>query len=202
MGLFPICMNIIQFWIIDSIVKASAVYGSGVPPDEEGVSQEDRAPLMPPSNDDDDQEDGHAVANEDNPSPQSTRVFTTVPGIQPSVSPGKGTNLTSQPSPPRHVNKVQEQHSYPPSLPSLSSSPSSIRSNPSIPILPTNHKVPLPTSNPYINIPSEDYLSKPNILDPRLHRKDLYSSGPANTWTTSWLQDAEDDRPSRTLQDL
>ena len=54
MGIFPIIMNVLQFWLIDSIVKASI--GRETPSDvEHGISQ-DREPLFNalPEDDDDD----------------------------------------------------------------------------------------------------------------------------------------------------
>ena len=50
MGIFPIIMNIVQFWLIDSIVKASVIAQ-----DIESVHQ-DRDPLFSaPAEDDDEQ---------------------------------------------------------------------------------------------------------------------------------------------------
>ncbi|KAJ3516143.1 hypothetical protein NLJ89_g1303 [Agrocybe chaxingu] len=52
MGIFPIMMNILQFWLIDSIVKASAA--TGVALDVERDAQQDREPLFQAGSDDDD----------------------------------------------------------------------------------------------------------------------------------------------------
>lgn len=53
MGIFPIIMNIVQFWLIDSIVKASAVAMAAQ--DIESTHQ-DRDPLFSaPAEDDNDQ---------------------------------------------------------------------------------------------------------------------------------------------------
>lgn len=52
MGIFPIFMNIVQFWLIDSIVKAS---GTPVDPSRPRYSDaQDHEPLFRPSADDDD----------------------------------------------------------------------------------------------------------------------------------------------------
>lgn len=61
MGLFPIFMNIIQFWVIDSIIKVGGVGGLGPPPEEPDES--DNEPLFnsidgPDSDDDDEEEEG------------------------------------------------------------------------------------------------------------------------------------------------
>lgn len=53
MGIFPIIMNVLQFWLIDSIVKASI--GGETPVDLEHGTYHDREPLFnaPPEDDDD-----------------------------------------------------------------------------------------------------------------------------------------------------
>lgn len=53
MGIFPIIMNVLQFWLIDSIVKASI--GGENPLDVEHGTYQDREPLFnaPPEDDDD-----------------------------------------------------------------------------------------------------------------------------------------------------
>ena len=63
MGLFPICMNVVQFWLIDSIVKASGSAGITLPADPA-----DREPLFRSSSDsaddnsDDNNADGDVIA--------------------------------------------------------------------------------------------------------------------------------------------
>ncbi|KAF9498810.1 hypothetical protein BDN71DRAFT_305920 [Pleurotus eryngii] len=54
MGIFPIAMNILQFWLIDSIVKASSTTSSLTP--EIDVDGADREPLFRGSMDDEDDE--------------------------------------------------------------------------------------------------------------------------------------------------
>ena len=58
MGLFPIIMNIVQFWLIDSIVKASAsaMAAQGLEP-----TQQDRDPLL----------SAPAIDDNEQPSPRS-----------------------------------------------------------------------------------------------------------------------------------
>lgn len=70
MGLFPIIMNIVQFWLIDSIVKASAQSESGLPSNTPRNSY-DREPLFGANSDDeeDDDEDGRPIDIE-NPPPR------------------------------------------------------------------------------------------------------------------------------------
>ena len=57
MGLFPICMNVVQFWLIDSIVKAGGSAGITLPTDPA-----DREPLFRSSSDsgDDNSDDNDA----------------------------------------------------------------------------------------------------------------------------------------------
>jgi hypothetical protein len=71
MGLFPIIMNILQFWLIDSIVKASGQSDSLALP-ESGTSQ-DREPLFRASESDDEDDDtiGRPKYDIENPPPQS-----------------------------------------------------------------------------------------------------------------------------------
>ena len=59
MGIFPIMMNVIQFWLIDSIVKASDGdwNHSRVDANTLNSSDADREPLFHAPNDDDDDDD-------------------------------------------------------------------------------------------------------------------------------------------------
>ncbi|KAI0940023.1 hypothetical protein AcV5_001242 [Taiwanofungus camphoratus] len=55
MGLFPIMMNVIQFWVIDSIVKSSPVASVALPSDSRRCSLDpDNEPLFRASSDDED----------------------------------------------------------------------------------------------------------------------------------------------------
>jgi hypothetical protein len=65
MGFFPILMNVIQFWLIDSIVKAGGIAGIALP-SSDSLDPADREPLFhsptdPANDDDDDSEDGAVV---------------------------------------------------------------------------------------------------------------------------------------------
>jgi hypothetical protein len=62
MGVFPIFMNIIQFWLIDSIVKAAA-YVPALTLDPEEGSHADREPLFRASTDDEDDDGGEQAHN-------------------------------------------------------------------------------------------------------------------------------------------
>ena len=67
MGLFPIFMNIIQFWVIDSIIKVGGVGGLSTPPEEEpddDDSEADQEPLIDDcerSDEEAEEEDGAAM---------------------------------------------------------------------------------------------------------------------------------------------
>ncbi|KAF8969388.1 vacuolar membrane protein-domain-containing protein, partial [Flammula alnicola] len=61
MGIFPILMNILQFWLIDSIVKASSV--AGPPLDVEHGAYEDREPLFQAPLEDGDDDDPPSKRN-------------------------------------------------------------------------------------------------------------------------------------------
>lgn len=55
MGIFPIMMNVLQFWLIDSIVKASTLGGVALDIENDGGQYQDHEPLFQaPSEDGDD----------------------------------------------------------------------------------------------------------------------------------------------------
>jgi hypothetical protein len=74
MGLFPIAMNILQFWLIDSIVKASEDTPFTLQSDTPRHSHEDsqREPLFGvPSDDEDDDDDAGVLSRHDVENPRS-----------------------------------------------------------------------------------------------------------------------------------
>ncbi|KAF8638524.1 hypothetical protein AX17_002067 [Amanita inopinata Kibby_2008] len=129
MGIFPIIMNILQFWFIDSIVKAHNKVGLDA--ETSDFQHADREPLFSVPSDD---EDDHGYAHHDieNPSPSShsrSLSFAT------DVSAGKSDMLDSIPVDQKSVetNFTQgrsDQHSYPPSLSSSLTSASSTSPKP------------------------------------------------------------------------
>ncbi|KAI6100172.1 vacuolar membrane protein-domain-containing protein [Pisolithus sp. B1] len=54
MGIFPIIMNVLQFWLIDSIVKANTAQPSSHSSSHRNCDDRDREPLIRPSEDDGD----------------------------------------------------------------------------------------------------------------------------------------------------
>ncbi|CAA7260137.1 unnamed protein product [Cyclocybe aegerita] len=113
MGIFPIMMNILQFWLIDSIVKASAA--AGVALDVERDAQQDREPLFQAGSDD---EDGDHPSRLDN-SRRSHRSLDSLDsrGLQSRDDLSFATGITtpdehkSSGSPP---NNEIDGHAYPP----------------------------------------------------------------------------------------
>ena len=135
MGLFPIAMNILQFWLIDSIVKAStpAELTLGTYP---SVSQyPDREPLFNAGSDDEDEDDYslHDIENQrgnhfpDTPPPAGDKSNIPLPKRDEHRSTG-GTPSQSGGS-----------HSYPPNLSSTTTSTSSSSSQDSGPPRPARN---------------------------------------------------------------
>jgi hypothetical protein len=105
MGLFPIFMNIIQFWVIDSIIKVGGVGGLSTP-SEEPDEAADHEPLFNDhdSDEEEDDEDGGEAAKRD---------------VE-----AQTTTATTQ----RLRHSADSTHTYPPSLPgSPTATPATIR---------------------------------------------------------------------------
>jgi hypothetical protein len=140
LGIFPIIMNMIQFWIIDSIVKASGVQGVSL--DHEAtdpLDHADREPLFHASDDDDDDNEGTATRYDiENPPTQD----------HPSRSPPprRRDSHPSHPSgaPPTHKkgpsSGSMELHEYPPSLTHSLDSASTSSSSPKVATKLNNYK--------------------------------------------------------------
>lgn len=141
MGIFPIFMNVLQFWLIDSIVKASANTSPlALPTDSARSSLDpDNEPLFRGGSDDEDDDDGHPARYDlENPRPKSRSPSRSVRTLSPSTEHkslasgsvtvvGSG-STTPTPKPIDTTRKAA--HAYPPSLASASSSPvSSISSS-------------------------------------------------------------------------
>lgn len=128
MGIFPIIMNILQFWFIDSIVKA---HHHNVRLDAATDSQVDHEPLFRSSSDDEDQ-GGHVRHDIENPRPHSpSRTFP----INTSLSLDKSNALdmlSSEqiPGDARSILSHTDHHSYPPTLASSFASTSTREASP------------------------------------------------------------------------
>lgn len=136
MGLFPIMMNIIQFWLIDSIVKSSA-HSSPValPTDSARNSADpDTEPLFRGSIDDEDDDDVHPhdIENQRPHRPRSKSPDSLdadelkSSAATPATASGSGT-VTPKIVDSKGATPVV--HAYPPSIASTSSSPASSRPN-------------------------------------------------------------------------
>ena len=97
MGIFPILLNILQFWIIDSLVKASSSLAEFLPSME---SQEVQEPLVGDDSDDDETPRNHRRSTDaENPS---------------RLGPSKPTSPSQVPSTSSRRPQTQREHSYPP----------------------------------------------------------------------------------------
>ncbi|KDR84044.1 hypothetical protein GALMADRAFT_55406 [Galerina marginata CBS 339.88] len=123
MGLFPIFMNVLQFWLIDSIVKASSA--GEVALDIEQGNYQDREPLFnAPEDEDDNDHPGRTDAVNTKHSRRSfssldSRGFDSHDNLSFSTDPPPLDEHKSSASSSRHV---AETHEYPPSLSSSFSS--------------------------------------------------------------------------------
>ncbi|KAF9534126.1 vacuolar membrane protein-domain-containing protein [Crepidotus variabilis] len=111
MGFFPILMNIIQFWLIDSIVKASSIAGVALDIENDG-GHHDREPLFNAEDDDD----------EFRPSlPEQHRRRTSASsydsrGYQSHDDQTSNTSVTTPNEIKQSSPKLVDSHAYPPSL--------------------------------------------------------------------------------------
>ncbi|KAI5116617.1 hypothetical protein M0805_007788 [Coniferiporia weirii] len=126
MGLFPIVMNVLQFWLIDSIVKATAYQDSLRTSDSASGLSTDREPLFSalPSDDDDDDGDGGERPNLsqrydiENPGPVRSRPQS----INSRKSSEEEQKYSSSRASSNETEEGEDSHAYPPRA---SSSPSS-----------------------------------------------------------------------------
>jgi hypothetical protein len=117
MGIFPIIMNIIQFWLIDTIVKAkpapSLTLDSDAP-DALHPNDQDREPLFGVPSDDEDETPAHPYDLENPRPPSLSRSTSTVP----TIDTAKSRTITPDPksSNPGLVTPGDnvELHHYPP----------------------------------------------------------------------------------------
>jgi len=127
MGIFPIFMNIIQFWVIDSIIKVGGVGGLGVAPEE--PDEADQEPLFHAIDDpdgDEDEDDSGDVDKRDIEAQVQTRLrhstdstHTYPPSLPGSpTAPSTTIRYTSASPPPisRSLPLVQRRRSSPPPL--------------------------------------------------------------------------------------
>ncbi|KAH9943145.1 vacuolar membrane protein-domain-containing protein [Epithele typhae] len=137
MGLFPIMMNILQFWLIDSIVKGSTysplALGSDTPRASMDPANEPLFRTSDDEDDDDDDDDGLPARHDiENPAPRSGSISRDRER-QSSVSEPKSTGTTtavpsgSTTPQPKPIDTGVSVHAYPPSV--IAASPSSASSS-------------------------------------------------------------------------
>lgn len=115
MGIFPIMMNVVQFWLIDSIVKASNTIAP-LALDVESRSGPDEEPLFNAPSDDEDNYDSRAPRVQSRTSTSSLESRDADPLDKKSVGTGITTpdERKSLAASSRHA--AADNHSYPPSL--------------------------------------------------------------------------------------
>lgn len=135
MGIFPIIMNIVQFWLIDSIVKAGG-QTSSEPLGSATRTSYDREPLFRANSDDEDDDDDIRPNDIENPpthSPSTPRDTLVPPTpAESKLSIQTQTLAGSSSSSPKSVDQIGKQmialHAYPPPVGSTSTSPVSTTS--------------------------------------------------------------------------
>ncbi|KAF8165630.1 vacuolar membrane protein-domain-containing protein [Crassisporium funariophilum] len=158
MGIFPIIMNVLQFWLIDSIVKASVA--AGVVLDVESTYH-DREPLFRATADEDG-DDGPSGPNIDYRNSPRTSVSSV--GSKDMESHEAKPYLTGTSTPNEHKSsasssrRVADGHAYPPSLSSSISSDAPL--NPDV-------KVPRSANNLMKKAKRRDPPTPLNIRSPR-----------------------------------
>lgn len=127
MGLFPIAMNVLQFWLIDSIVKASAGPLT-LDPDLEGPTQPDQEPLF--STPSDDEDDDHRpiarradIENQIHTRPSHASIDTHSKSYTTGMTTPDDDEHKSIDTAPK--GQAHDHHAYPPSLSSSFTSTSS-----------------------------------------------------------------------------
>lgn len=207
MGIFPILMNIIQFWLIDSIVKASE--SSTVVPSGDPRNSEDREPLFGAPDDEGDSPP-HDIENPRtrSNSPDETKFSTPKDDYKSAPS-------TSGASTPRTISEGGTSivmHAYPPSS-ITSGSGSLLREGSLLPASGSSHEfkktIPAPlrlqsAHQPAINSPDLSVRLRPTPKSLRnvSRAESLAKSQPVSTpvdngqtkeWAASW-NDSDDTR--------
>lgn len=196
MGIFPIAMNILQFWLIDSIVKASSgPVALEADVEEIATAHPDREPLFNAPSDDEDDDDHHHrrlrrpgdLENQldrhtDHSSLGSpTKSYATTGITTPDDDERKSLNykpVTEEPV---------ESHSYPPSLSNsfTSGSPSSSTKRTKR----LSNSIPLSRSNSA----SGGSKTPPHITAHNTQSTSLTAKESGNEWAVTWGEEDDDD---------
>jgi len=193
MGLFPIIMNILQFWLIDSIVKGSedalVALQSDIPRSSCADSQ--REPLFGmPSDDEDDEDDSSILSRHDIENPQTRSRSRDKSKVSMHDEGKSGTSGTTTPGVSEGGTSVP-MHAYPPSLHSAGpSTPSSSRKG-SISPSPGN-----PTHTYNQSIPASLHLQLPHNTTTNLTRAGPTPNFQASTSAISAARTTSDSIPA------
>jgi len=114
MGIFPILMNVLQFWLIDSIVKASSV--AAVALDVEHDAYQDRQPLFHAGSDDEGDEQPSRALNVNRRDSQTSYDSREHHSHDLSFATGTGMTTPDEGKSPAGPSNEDDSHSYPPSL--------------------------------------------------------------------------------------
>jgi hypothetical protein len=190
MGIFPIIMNILQFWLVDSIVKASGKF------DTKATEQDpDREPLCASPPDDDNGDANHDIENP-HPSLHTSNVSHNKVDVIDSTLTQPPTVASGMVIPSDSSSSLQDSHAYPPnSLSSgssafsqiLGSSPQSkrkLRRSPPPPISVRSF------SQPVINSPQRHAESRRPSRFTKLQRDD-FADDSSQDLVSSW-EDSDD----------
>lgn len=210
MGFFPIIMNCLQFWLIDSIVKASAppspvTLATGTPRDSD---DRDREPLFRSSYDDEDDDNSarpHDLENQYLPSGSSAQSIASKAAAgdeSKSVADGSGSSAGESAN---HHGRTFSMHAYPPSLTNTSTSPTSSRlsskspsrrRSPPAPLLPRSPFTPAINSPSCLPPTSAQIGKPPSQVKTELHMADTEG----DTWDVQW-ENGDDDWADRVGQE-
>ncbi|THH17753.1 hypothetical protein EW146_g3120 [Bondarzewia mesenterica] len=133
MGFFPIFMNVLQFWLIDSIVKASTIPASVALPSESPRTSltADRQPLFQASNSDSDDDSNPSRPPDLEAQRRPTRSRSHSADVKVNRRPSNDSEYKPSGSGSRAGTPVGADvvamHAYPPSVSSRPGSPASIR---------------------------------------------------------------------------
>ncbi|KAF9266294.1 hypothetical protein L218DRAFT_897361 [Marasmius fiardii PR-910] len=202
MGIFPIIMNVLQFWIIDSIVKASDAPVALAGDSHNAQDHADREPLFGVPSDEEDDDDGHVTQRR----PHDIENPPTSRSNEPKSQSRTRTSGADEPkaSGSDTLGDNLEPHSYPPSL---SNSASSFSSNSSMgssirEATKLNKKKKTPPSplnlqtqyQPAINSPQitgDNYRRSTPSVPTKVPEPAAAPQAANNEWTDSW-EDSDD----------
>jgi hypothetical protein len=202
MGLFPIFMNCLQFWLIDSIVKASAPPSPvSLSPDTPRDSDErDREPLFRASYDDED--DDSATPHDLESQPPRTGSGEPVIRKDPAADEHKSIGSIAGSSVPSTSQAAM--HAYPPSLTrsgSAGSSPASSRisskspqrrrRSPPPPLLPRSPLQPA-INSPSLSQPYHDYKPTEKLSSQLKTEVHIVPDDQGESWDLDWDNNGDD----------